>query len=178
MSQTKERNEPSVATSPPVDLQIGVLFAEAWVPVFRYAFMMLRHREDAEDVAAETFRRASEALLRDHGPRGNAMPWLLLIARRLVIDGERRRRLIAWLPLLASDRTPTSTGEISKAELWLWFEQLAAVLPSRQREAVILRYAFDLPDEDIGRIMGIGSAGVRTLVSRALSTLRKDPEML
>jgi DNA-directed RNA polymerase specialized sigma24 family protein len=52
------------------------------------------------------------------------------------------------------------------------------VLPARQREAVILRYQFDLPDDEIARVMGLSAAGVRTLVSRAMSLLRTHPEVV
>ncbi len=160
--------------------QMSLLYDEAWVPVFRYAFMLLRHREDAEDVCAEAFSRAHQAWADGRGPVGPALPWLLLITRRLVIDRQRRRRLFAWLPLSESRDGVYDAGMtgIARAEVWLWFEQLSRVLPVRQREAVILRYQFDMPDDEIGQIMGLSSAGVRTLVSRAMSALRAHPEML
>jgi len=42
----------------------------------------------------------------------------------------------------------------------------------------VLRYHFDLPDDDIGRLMGLSPAGVRTLASRALAALRRQPEVM
>jgi|SRR5271157_1419562 len=160
--------------------RMGLLYKEAWVPVFRYALMLLRHREDAEDVSAEAFSRAHEAWAKGHGPVGPALPWLLLITRRVVIDRQRRRRLLFWLPLSESRDRADESGmvDLARAEVWLWFEQLSRVLPARQREVLVLRYQFDLPDEEIARIMGLSSAGVRTLVSRAINALRAHPEML
>ncbi len=160
--------------------QMALLYEEAWLPVFRYAFMLLRHREDAEDASAEAFTRAHAAWAHGRGPVGSPLPWLLLITRRVVIDRQRRRRLVAWFPLIESRDHVDSDGmaELGKAEIWLWFEQMSRVLPGRQREAVILRYQFDLPDDEIARVMGLSPAGVRTLVSRAMRLLRTHPEML
>jgi RNA polymerase sigma factor (sigma-70 family) len=47
-------------------------------------------------------------------------------------------------------------------------------LPSRQRVAVVLRFFVDLDDEEIADHLGCRTGTVRSLISRALSTLRKD----
>ena len=41
--------------------ELQAIYYRTWPDVFRYAWLLLRHREDAEDVAAEAFRRALEA---------------------------------------------------------------------------------------------------------------------
>ncbi len=53
--------------------RMGWLYEEAWVSVFRYAFMLLHHREDAEDAASEAF-----------GPCGCDSRGLVSRGRRLV----------------------------------------------------------------------------------------------
>ncbi len=60
----------------------------------------------------------------------------------------------------------------------MWFEALAGVLSDRQREVLLLRYQSDLTDADIAMIMGLSQSGVRSLVARALATLRSHPELL
>jgi DNA-directed RNA polymerase specialized sigma24 family protein len=42
----------------------------------------------------------------------------------------------------------------------------------------VLRFLFDLDDDQIGRVMGLSPAGVRTNVSRGVAALRKRPEVL
>jgi DNA-directed RNA polymerase specialized sigma24 family protein len=96
------------------------LYTEAWLPVFRYAFLLLRHREDAEDATGEAFTRAHAAWAVGKGPVGAPLPWLLLITRRVVIDRQRRRRLVAWLPLIEShDRAGNGMTELANAEVWI-----------------------------------------------------------
>jgi RNA polymerase sigma-70 factor, ECF subfamily len=156
------------------------LYHQTWADLFRYAFVLVRHREDAEDVTSEAFRRALESWDAGGRPAGEPLPWLFLIARRIVIDRHRRRRLVGWLRLdLAPE--PEDCGEdamFRRSELWIWFEQLCRVLPDRQREALFLRFQFDLSDAEAGKVMGTSPGNVRTLVSRGLATLRGQPEVM
>ena len=82
-----------------VGASFEALYRQRYRDVYRYVLLMLRSAEDAEDVTGEAFQRAFAAWNAGHGPAGQALPWLLLIARRLVIDRTRRRRLLSWLPL-------------------------------------------------------------------------------
>ena len=160
--------------------------------VARHVIFVTRGRDDAEEIVAETFARAFAAWRSGHGPAGRPLPWLLVIARRIVTDRWRRRRLSAWLPLAGSlrpsrreaDRSdppeaepggPDSAAGI--AEFWLWLDALSRALPTRQRDVIFLRYQRDLSDEDIGEILGLSASGVRTLASRAISGLRNHPEL-
>jgi RNA polymerase sigma factor (sigma-70 family) len=155
------------------------LYRQRYRDVFRYALLMLRSEEDAEEVASEAFGRAYSAWRSGHGPTGQALPWLLLIARRIVIDRTRRRRLLSWLPLgsLHPAQEPAVDSDASRTEFWLWFDRFARELPDRQREVLILRYHRDLDDEAIGEVLGITASAVRSLVARACANLRRNPEI-
>jgi RNA polymerase sigma factor (sigma-70 family) len=162
-----------------VDETFEALYRQRYRDVYRYTLLMLRRPEDAEDVTGEAFHRAYAAWQSGHGPSGQPLPWLLLIARRLVIDKARRRRLISWLPLggLSPTHEPSVADGGGRTEFWLWFDKFARELPGRQREALILRYQRDLDDEAIGEILGLSASGVRSLVARACATLRRNPEI-
>jgi len=159
--------------------------------VFRHMILATRGRDDVEEIVAETFSRAFAAWRIGQGPAGRALPWLLVIARRIATDRWRRRRLIAWVPLPDSMRPratrpergstwsePESTdrGE-REAEFWMWLDALSRALPPRQRDVIFLRYQRDLTDAEIGEVLGLSASGVRTLASRALDGLRKHPEL-
>jgi RNA polymerase sigma-70 factor (ECF subfamily) len=166
-----------IRETPDFAREFEALFVDAWPRVFSYAWVLLRDHTDAEDVAAETFARAYGAWAKGLGPRTDSIAWLIVIARRLVIDRRRRDRLIGWLPLhLTADAGSRDRG-LERSETAMWFRELAAALPPRQHEAFLLRYEFDLSDEQAGLVMGITAGGVRTLVSRALAVLRKRPEV-
>ena len=157
------------------------VYRDHYRDVYRYVLLSLRRRDDADDVVADTFDRAFTAWRSGHGPAARALPWLLVIARRIVVDRWRRERIIRWLPFSSGRGSPEpadSDDRGERAEFWLWLEQLAKALPERQREVVFLRYQRDLSDEEIGEILGLSASGVRTLVSRALAALRAHPGLL
>jgi RNA polymerase sigma-70 factor (ECF subfamily) len=155
------------------------LYETRYREVFRYTMLMLRSRDDAEDATAETFKRAYSAIGAGRGPSGDALPWLYLIARRIVLNLSRRRRLIAWVPLasISPAREPRHATTEEAADFWMWFEALAQAIPDRQREVLILRFQRDLDDNQIGAILGLSASGVRSLASRAIESLRTHPEL-
>jgi RNA polymerase sigma-70 factor (ECF subfamily) len=153
------------------------LYRDHYRDVYRYVLLALRRPDDVEDIVADTFDRAYRAWQSGHGPAGRALPWLILIARRIVVDRWRRARLLRWLPFQATPEPADPDDAHRRAEFWLWLDRLAEALPDRQREAIILRYQRDLSDDEIGEILGLSASGVRTLVSRALAALRQHPEL-
>ncbi len=169
-----------------------VIYQAHYRDVFRHVIFATRGRDDVEEIVAETFARAFAAWRTGQGPAGRPLPWLLVIARRIVTDRWRRGRLIGWLPLPDGmrpargewdGRRPTEPepesddDDAAVAEFWLWLDALSRALPDRQRDVIFLRYQHDLSDEDIGEVLGLSASGVRTLVSRALSGLRAHPEL-
>jgi RNA polymerase sigma factor (sigma-70 family) len=153
------------------------MYAAAWPRLCRYAWVLVRHREDAEDVASETVRRAYGAWQAGRGPVGEPLPWLFLIARRIVLD-RNKRNVLPWVRLSQVVEPHSTADALGGVEAALWFDKLRDCMSARQHEAVVLRYLFDLGDEQIGQIMGLSPAGVRTNVSRGVAALRKRPEVL
>jgi RNA polymerase sigma-70 factor, ECF subfamily len=147
------------------------LFVRHYPDVFRYALVLTSDRDEAEEVAAETFARAWRAWSHGKEPHGKQLAWLLAIARNLATD--RWRRLSRYAGRFLSANSSDRQAEV---EAILWLESLVRVLPARQREVIVLRYHRDLNDADIGRLMGLTESGVRSLVGRALARLREHPE--
>ena len=150
----------------------GDVYERCHADVLRYATVLTGDRDEAEDVAAEAFARAWRAWIT--GSRNDApiLPWLLAIARNIATDRWRRLRRVASRPM-----TKGSGDGQAEVETRLWLQALARVLPFRQREVIALRYYRDLSDADIGRLMGLSESGVRSLVARAIATLRQHPEV-
>ena len=175
-----ERPSADHDTLPAAATTFEAVYRDHYQDVYRYVLLSTRRPHDVEDIVADTFDRAFAAWRSGHGPAGRALPWLIVIARRIVVDRWRRSRLLSWLPFVsgapAYERIDTADDR-EQTEFWLWLARLAEALPARQREVVYLRYQRDLSDGEIGEILGLSSSGVRTLVSRALATLRQHPEL-
>ena len=155
------------------------VYRDHYRDVQRYVLLMVGRPDDVDDIVGETFQRAFTAWRAGRGPAGRPLPWLLLIARRIVTDRWRRARLIRWLPIGGSAASEPRDADTAtdRSEFWLWLGQLARVLSDRQREVVYLRYQRDLTDEEIGEILGLSASGVRSLIARAIAALRQHPEL-
>ena len=125
----------------------------------------------AEDVAHDAFIRAAARFADLRRP--DAFDTYL---RKAVVNacraGWRRVRVEReWLRRQTvsdiAERPPFDPDE--RTVLW----RAIANLPWRQRAAVVLRYYEDLPHEQIGELLRCSTGAVESLLSRAMSTLRK-----
>jgi RNA polymerase sigma factor (sigma-70 family) len=125
-------------------------------------------RSDAEDCFQETFLAALRAYpkLKDDG---NLRGWLLTIAHRKAIDHHR-----------ASGRRPVPVAEVAEAAVsdplppddGIW--EAVGALPPKQRAAVALRYACDLPHAEIGAALGCSPEAARRSLHEGIKRLRKE----
>jgi RNA polymerase sigma-70 factor, ECF subfamily len=71
-----------------------------------------------------------------------------------------------------AERRATSRDEVVTMSSRFDFADQIAVLPPRQRLAIILRYVADLAEEDIARAMGVRRGTVASLLTQAHRRLR------
>jgi RNA polymerase sigma factor (sigma-70 family) len=64
---------------------------------------------------------------------------------------------------------PDETAAVDERDL-MWREM--GVLSERQRAAIVLRFFHDLPDDEVAEVLDCRVGTVRSLISRALTTLR------
>jgi RNA polymerase sigma-70 factor (ECF subfamily) len=144
--------------------------------VFRYVFVRVGNRQDAEDVTAQVFERAWAGIGR-YRDTGSFSGWLFTIAHRAVVDHFRQRRPPAVpLDTLAEALHDTAAGPEERGliteEVLHLLTMLAALGPDQQ-QVIALRFMADLPYAEIGRIMGKREAAVKMLAYRALEDIRR-----
>jgi RNA polymerase sigma-70 factor (ECF subfamily) len=145
--------------------------------VFRTAFVALRSREDAEDVAQDAM---VSAFLKLNSFRGEASfkTWLLTITWNRAMD--RRRGVGHWfrrfvshdaedgfeLPSPQPSHETTLIAEESRQAV----RRLLRTLPAKYREALLLSASGDHTFDEIGRLLGIptGTAKWRAMEGRRL----------
>lgn len=137
-----------------------------WRDVARLA-AALAGRQDGPDVAQQAWLQAWRAYptLTD---ANNLRGWLLTITSRAATDAHRARRRT---PVPTEKLTEGATPPVEPHDDDLWRQVRA--LPHRQRTAVALHYALDLPHAEVARTLGTTPAASRRLVSDALRTLRR-----
>ena len=144
--------------------------------VFRHAFHVLGHADDADDVRQETFVRAFAALTRFRG-EASMKTYLLAICSNLCRDKLRnKQRRPEWgYGIVAPD---TVTGEaggdplqaMQRAHEASQVRRALDKLPAPAREILILRHVEELEFDEIAVVLGCSrvSAPVRLFRARRL----------
>jgi RNA polymerase sigma-70 factor (ECF subfamily) len=144
--------------------------------VFRYTLALCGgDAAEAEDVTAETFLRAWRSRSRFVGGEGQALGWLLTIARNILID---KRRLDRGSPGIEPLDAEISAAALDMDELLIHQEELELVLgllqqlPLAQREIVILRYMLDWRVKAIAQHLNISENAASVALHRAIKHVR------
>src|ERR1051325_1993307 len=126
-------------------------------------------RAEAEDCFQETFLEALRAYPKLDDDR-NLRGWLLTIAHRKAIDHHRangRRPL----PVAELEEVAGATAEPDLDEgIWA----LVGALPPKQRAAVALRYACDLPHAEIAAALGCSPDAARRSLHEGIKRPPKE----
>jgi RNA polymerase sigma factor (sigma-70 family) len=123
--------------------------------------------QEAEDCFQETFLAALRAYPRVEDD-GNLKGWLLTIAHRKAIDHHRARSRRAT----PTAEPPEVAVEDRLPSRGIW--AAVAGLPDRQRTAVALRFACDLPHREIAAAIGCSEEAARRSVHEGVKKLRKE----
>ena len=146
--------------------------------LFNYLRLHISSREDAEDILLETFLRAIESVPFATLSEQKQRAWLYSTARHKMVDRYRsatRRQFIALE--LVSD-TLYGDDEQAPEQMALRQEEINQLLkniqhlPGAQQEILHLRFASGLRCTEIAVLLDKPEGSVRSLLSRALNTLR------
>ena len=142
-------------------------------PLFNFVLRRVPNREDAEDLAQETFVRAWRKLDR-YDARWTFGAWLFTLARRLAATRLRLahpapdgNEVLVTLPVHADPGLDLAQSE-ERVNLWSIADR---VLEEDPRCALWLRYAEGLEIREIARILGRSSVSVRVMLFRARGRL-------
>ena len=145
--------------------------------VHGYHLRRTRDAHAAHDLTAETFAQAwlARRRFRDRAG-GSAGPWLFGIARNLLAQSVRRKRIeleaCARLGLL--ERLDEPRAAIEPDDVWLdGLDEAFASLPAGERDAVELRVIDGLPYDEVAAGLATTEGAARVRVARGLGRLRQ-----
>ncbi len=161
------------------------LYARTQVIIFRYIYGMHGGpAEEVEDLTCDTFMRAWKGRSRFHGDEHDALCWLFTIARRLVIDTHRRRKVhpesvalslddvnVEWM--VFSSTAPPEEQALSREQLsHLW--HVLQSLPDDKREVLVLRYMLGWKVREIAQYINKQENTVSVSIRRCLAQIRDE----
>jgi RNA polymerase sigma-70 factor (sigma-E family) len=136
----------------------------------RLAYLMLGDRDAADDLTGDAFLAAWQqwdmVRVADHP---------LAYMRRLVVNmaGTRIRRSVRerrGLLLFHGDAADVASGTDTAAVIDV--RTALARLPARRRACVVLRYGFDVSEQEVARILGVSVGTVKSQTSKGVAQLR------
>jgi RNA polymerase sigma-70 factor (ECF subfamily) len=140
------------------------LFRAHWSLVRGYLLRRTGDPTAAEELAQETFYRATRAFLGWRG--GSPVAWLLSIARNVLIDEVRRGRMLLPLPETLVDPRAEHEDALS-------VRAVLAELPAAQRRLLELVYVHGFSHAETAAILGSSDGAVRTGVWRARTAFKR-----
>lgn len=137
--------------------------------VYGFALSILKHTEDAQDVAQDVYLHLyrSAGSYRSHG---KPMAWLLTVTRHLALDRLRTRGKVISLEERQEGQLPPSEEMESDDRLVL--RSLLEVLGQEERQVITLHALAGLKHREIARILDLPLATVLSKYSRGMKKLQ------
>ncbi|MER7212984.1 sigma-70 family RNA polymerase sigma factor [Streptosporangium sp. NPDC000239] len=139
--------------------RIEQLYREHWHLVCGYLVRRTRDPHLAEDLAQETFAKATRAVLGWRGESPTA--WLLAIARNVLLDHARRSRISLPLPSPDALGVPECTPDAVAVR------DVLDRMPERQRQLLTLVYFDGFSLVEVAAMTGRSVSSTKTALWRA-----------
>ena len=152
--------------------RFGELYDAYIKKIYNFIFYKTHHREVAEDLTSETFRKAL-ASLGSYEPRYRFSAWLYRIARNTVIDYYRIQKPTASIEDawdIADDRDFTRDIDVRmKLEK---VEEYLSALPAIKRDIIIMRVWQGMSYKEIADVVDKSEDNCKKIFSRAIADLK------
>lgn len=157
--------------------------------IFYSISLLIKNKEEAEDVFQDTFVKVVYSLKSgNYYEDGKFLPWVMRIAKNLVIDHFRRLKKMPMIPNLVNEDgedvdifsilniQKNDSYSIEKLELKKNIRSLIEKLPNEQKEVLLMRIYYDMSFKEIADFT---SVSINTALGRmryALINLKKMME--
>jgi RNA polymerase sigma-70 factor (ECF subfamily) len=150
------------------------LYQEHVYAVFNYCLYRVGDAVVAEDLTADIFERAWRARRRYNPRQAKFVTWIFTIARRRVIDWQRRRgrrRTVGLDEQLASPQPSPDTLTL-EAEDQHRLHRLIQNLPHDAQELLAMKFGAGMTNRQIAEVLGKSETAVGSALHRLVRKLR------
>jgi RNA polymerase sigma-70 factor (ECF subfamily) len=165
--------ERAVSLDPVLEREFEERVADSSALAFRVALGVLRHRQDAEDVAQEAFLRAhrSFASLRD---RNRFRSWLVRTTFRLSLDhrrGQKRRQAREDAVMAEAASEASVEDELARREISRHVAEAVDALPEKLRIVTVLAAIEGRDVAGVARLLDLPEGTVKSRLHLARKAL-------
>ena len=155
------------------------LFDEFSSPIYNYVLRMVSDPDRAADITQDTFIKAYRKLDTVTDPAARRS-WLYRIATNTAIDDMRRRRMLVRVGddqqaafENRADHQPGPEAQVMAGTLDDRVQRALMTLRPNHRQCLLLSDLEDMSPQQIGEVMELSYAAVRTLLCRARGEMRR-----
>lgn len=143
-------------------------------PLIRYAHGYTGDLEDARDIVQDVLVKLSQSIATlDHE---RLAPWLFTVCRNRALDHHRKHQRLVVMETetldLEAAAGPSPEEELEKRETATTLRELIETLPTRQREAVRLKFIAGLDYQQISAAMKTSIGNVGYLIHHGVNALK------
>ena len=155
----------------------GALYEHYLVRIYRFIFLKVSGKDEAEDLTHEVFLSAWRNIPTYTEQGFPFSSWLYQIARNRVIDYFRTRKSEVNLEEVSETYAGESADTDSAIDTAMDAAKVHSAigcLPEEQQTLLILRYVEDLPPKEIASILDKREGAVRVMQHRAILRLKSE----
>ncbi len=153
------------------------IYRQHYKKIYNYICFRINNHFDAEELVNTVFEKAMKGWSTYRPEQSPLEAWLVGIARNVVNDYLRSKKRKFFLPL--DDILSLASPGSSPLEITLQKEEhrelirAMAQLKDKERQVLSLRFATELKNNEIAKIMGISESNVGVIIHRGLKKLMK-----
>ena len=145
-------------------------------PLIRYACSLVGQLDDARDIVQDVFLKFSQGMA-NIAPEKIA-PWLFTVCKNRSTDHLRKNRRLVYMEAetLDLETSPTAApgDELEQAETAVELRRLMETLPSKQREAIRMKFIAGLSYKEISDALKTSVGNVGYLIHHGITAMREQ----
>lgn len=153
--------------------------------IYRFAYLKVGLREEAEDLTSETFLKAWDYFSRTPNHKiNNVKAFFYQVANNLITDFYRKKKLIPLSLDRLEGANKLADGQISEFEKIEKDEEVSRLMsalkniPENYANIIIWYHLEELEISEIAEILKKSEGTVRVTIHRALKALKKELELI
>ncbi len=154
----------------------GLLYEHYVPPIYRFIYMKVNGREEAEDLTHEVFLSAWQNLYRYKSQGFPFSSWLYQIARNRVIDHYRVRKSHIAIETVDAELVSVGSGLEERLDGDLNLQKVKGAIKTLspdQQDVLIMKFVEDLSHAEIAAAMKKSEGAVRLIQHRAIQSLKR-----
>ena len=152
----------------------GLLYDKYQPQIYRFIYLKVSHREEAEDLTHQVFFKAWQNIGNYQIKGLPFSSWLYRIARNDVIDHYRTRKPNLNIEIIDEPAVKDPTEQKIDDNIKLESVRKAVLqLNHEQQDVILMRFVEELSFGEIAKIMDKSNGAVRILQHRAIRNLKK-----